>query len=229
MVILSSLSDRHSTISASATMFLLCLGLGLWKSPWAAMTIFAVPGALPELPMDVAGLAWWVVRVPGSSSLGPGPWSLFATSWSSASVVIVSSISTWPTTSVGWGDCRHFLAFHWLDCEAGHNWGGGCIWCPHVVGMVEDLFNHVGVELVVGNGVPYRLREGPPPDAQNYVGAVTPGQGSCQGIWSKDWASSRAWAYALVHTRSDSIRLLVRFTRSYHMVLRLKRATLRNS
>ena len=43
--------------------------------------------------------------------------------------------------------------------------------------MVEDLFNHVGVELVVGNGVPYRLREGPPPDAQNYIGAVTPGQG----------------------------------------------------
>ena len=71
MVILSSLSDRHSTISASATMFLLCLGLGLWKSPWAAMTIFAVPGALPELPMDVAGLAGWVVRVPGSSGLGP--------------------------------------------------------------------------------------------------------------------------------------------------------------
>ena len=48
--------------------------------------------------------------------------------------------------------------------------------------MVEDLFNRVGVELVVGNGVPYRLREGPPPDAQNYVGAVTLGQGSCQGI-----------------------------------------------
>ena len=47
--------------------------------------------------------------------------------------------------------------------------------------MVEDLFNRVGVELVVGNGVPYRLREGPPPDAQNYVSAVTPGQGSFQG------------------------------------------------
>ena len=83
-----------------------------------------------------------------------------------------ASISSVAASSVG-GHCCHLLLVLGGFVQGRYHRGRGGVGFPHAVGFVEDGVEGRSGEVHICDLVPYYLREGPPPDSEHYIGAMT--------------------------------------------------------